>query len=237
MIRSAFTITLNFSLHNIHLRLANRLQSLRYCPPLGQLWGILELEPKMNLKLHIRSLVSATLLVLIATPAFALIDVDFLGYGDLGYVADGASLEYQHVFEPATHEDSDIWIEGVLLEVWIVDDWACYSMNSCMDDWFHESEKALLDLNNVEWASGQATAAIFWGDITAEANLLANDGVLNVTVSSGGGDFGVIKSALWTKYSYEHSGGGTGSTPMPEPSAALVFAIGVLALRGTLRRS
>jgi hypothetical protein len=190
----------------------------------------------MKLKHCIRSVVAATVLSLVATPALALLDLDVLGHEELGYVADGSSLEYQHIFDPATQEGADIEIERVMLQVWVVDDWACYSMKSCMNDWFYEPETALIDLNDVEWDSGQATANIFWGDITAEANLLANEGILDVTVTSDGGDFGVISSALWTQYDYRNNGGGAGSTPMPEPSAALVFAIGVLAMRGTLRR-
>ena len=212
--------------------------SLTYCPQLEHPLGHWNWKRQMPHQLFTRTLLAATLLALIATPALALTDLDVLDYDALGYVGHGEQLEYQHIFEPATHVDADITIESVLLEVWVIDDWACNRMDDCMNDWFYKPEVASIDLNSVLWTSGQATASIFWGDITAEANLLANEGILDVTVSSEQGDFSVLRSALWTLYNYEGGeGGGAGTNPMPEPSAALVFAIGVLAMRASVRNS
>jgi hypothetical protein len=179
---------------------------------------------------------------LAAGPAFALtaVDEDSLGQSDLGYVSQGATLEYQHTFDPFFDDDVVISaIDSAWLYVSVVDDSRCASLRGCAGDWFFESEVAAIDLQAVHWSTGQATARIFWGDVTAEADLLNNDGVLEVSVHSAVGDFVVLSSTLVTRYTYELAGSigpSSGSSPMPEPSAALLFALGALVVRGPLRR-
>ena len=203
----------------------------------------------MFIKLKIQSLVLAGLFALIAGPALALTatDSDRIGLSDLGYVEAGSTLEYDHTFDP--YFDDNVQIDSInsaWLYVAIVDDWDCAAFGDCLEDWFLESETAVIDLNSVSWATGAATAAIFWGDVTAEADLLNTEGTLHVSISSSDGDFAVLGSWLLTNYDYElgdfglvgtlGGGEGTGAEPMPEPSAALVFAIGALVMRGTIRR-
>jgi hypothetical protein len=169
--------------------------------------------------------------VLFAMPAFALSDVDndWLWSSDLGYVGDGATLEYSHAFEYDSSAITLNSIDSSMLFIVVAD-----------DQWRDESETASIDLNGVDWASGNARLNIFWGNVTAE--LVLNDGVVNVSVTSTGGDFRVVASLLRTAYSYELGGfetsdaGGAGASPTPEPSAALVFAIGALVMQRKLRR-
>lgn len=196
------------------------------------------------MKLRVRSLVLAGVLALLAAPAFALTatDNDFIGSADLGYVASGDTLEYDHVFDPFF--DNDITIHSVdeaWLYVAIVDDWNCPSFGDCLADWFVESEVAAIDLNEVSWQTGQATATILWGEVSAEADLLNSNGTLHVRVNSTQGDFAVLWSQLITTYDYDLADAplaarGDSAQPMPEPSAALVFAIGAVVMRGTIRR-
>lgn len=200
-----------------------------------------------TVKFGIRSLLLVGLLAL-ASPALAVtaVDVDTLYRSDLGYVASGDTLTYEHNFDPLF--DSSIAVNSVgsaFLFVAIADDWNCVSLSSCAGDWFFEGEVASIDLNATDWMTGQATAQVFWGDVTAEADLLNNNGTLEVTVSSERGDFVVLWSKLVTNYDYDvagvtTSGGGTGTgtgaAPMPEPSAALVFTLGAVVMGGTIRR-
>lgn len=178
-------------------------------------------------------------LVLIATPAFATTSVyeDLIGIGDLGYVGLGETLDYQHFFEPATDSNIEISsIDSVLLQVAISDDWRCSRLSQCAYDWLYQGEVASIDLNGIDWQTGQATANLFIGNITAQANLLLNDGLLDVSVSSEYGDFTVLWSRLDTTYTWAAAGGGGAGTPMPEPSAALVFAVGALVVQRRVRR-
>ncbi len=178
----------------------------------------------------------------VSSPAFALSgsyeeDLDWLGY-----VPDGGSLTYEHFFAPAVDPNISISsIDSAWLEVTVVDDWNCSRLGSCWADWANEAETASIDLNSVSWQSGSATLNVFFGDVTAQANLLNNAGVLTVTVDSDGGDFYVLSSDLDTKYTYTRNGvGGAGSgggvNPMPEPSAALVFGLGALLVQRRVRK-
>ncbi len=197
----------------------------------------------MKLSIRTISAAIATLALFLAAPAFAATSVhqDLLEIADLGYVAAGDSLSYQHFFEPAT--DAGIVISSIdsaILQVAVVDDANCGRLRGCIRDWVFQPEVASIDLNGVEWQSGSATVNLFFGDITAEANLLANNGILDLTVTSERGDFVVLWSVLDTTYTYEQNGlGGAGSgsgSPMPEPSAALVFALGALVVQRRVRR-
>ena len=186
-------------------------------------------------------------LLALASPALALTDTyyDSIGAADLGYVANGQTLEYDHVFAPAQDGSIDISaIDSAWLYVTVLDDAVCSRLRSCVNDWLNQVEVASIDLNQVAWQTGSATAHIFFGEVSAQADLLSNDGVLHVSVTSGGGDFAVLSSLLSTTYEYDYAlnttGGGAGPTPgalpMPEPSAALVFAIGTVTMHGAVRR-
>ncbi len=193
--------------------------------------------------LNVRLSILIAMLALVAGPAVALtaVDRDTLDQSALGYVAQGDTLTYQHNFDPMFDPGINVSsVDSAWLYVAVVDDWNCSSFGNCMSDWFFQAEVAAIDLNSVSWATGSATASIFFGDVTATADLLNNNGVLDVSVSSGIGDFVVMWSDLVTTYTYDIAlntgGGGSGTSPMPEPSAALAFAIGALVIRGTVRR-
>jgi len=192
------------------------------------------MRKSMPLSLPLRSCFAVALLALAATPALALTDShsDQLGFSELGYVSSHGSLEYEHVFDPYFDSSIEISsIDGAWLTVAVADDLVCRTVRACANDWFFASEVAVIELDSVVWESGSATAAIFFGDVTADANLLLNGGVLHVTVRSDYGDFNVLRSTLYTVYTYEEAGvggGGSGANHAPEPGAALVFAIGAL---------
>ena len=78
-----------------------------------------------------------------------------------------------------------------------------------------------------------------WGDVTAEADLLANAGILNVTVSVSEGDLAVLGSKMVTTFDWDSTGGsGSGGVnAIPEPSAALVFAFGALIMTRGVKRN
>lgn len=193
---------------------------------------------------HVGAMAAMLLLVLIAGPAAALTDtdVDLKIFGAGGYVPDGGSLEYDHFMSSYNDPTKEITaINDAWLFVAIADDWQCFSWGSCAADWFFDQETASINLNEIHWKSGQATATIFWGNVTATADLLNTNGMLHITVESSAGDFQVLWSKLVTNYEYDlatgEAGGGSGGTaPMPEPNAALVFAIGALVVRARVRR-
>jgi hypothetical protein len=181
--------------------------------------------------------------LLVAGPALAATSVheDLIQMGDLGYVGSGETLDYQHEFEPALDPGISISsIDSATLSVGIFDDSSCSSLSGCFHDWFLEAEVATIDLEGIHWATGQATARVFFGDITAHADLILDDGLIDISIRSESGDFVVAWSLLTTTYTYEvnglgTAGGGSGS-PMPEPSAALMFAVGALFVQRRVRR-
>lgn len=189
-------------------------------------------------------------MLFIASPALAVTEIheEILGIGGLGYVgapggaSSNSSLSYQHTFDP--YFDTGVAIssvDSVWLYIAVIDDSNCKVAKGCTDDWFLESESASITLNQTAWQSGSATARIFYGEVSTEADLMNHGGLLDVTVSSTDGDFVVLWSQLRTTFEYDDvidggDGGPTGSSPMPEPSAALAFAIGTLVMRGTVRR-
>ncbi len=190
----------------------------------------------------LKTLAAVAVVAFAAGPALALtsVDHDSLGLSDLGLVAAGSSLEYQHVFDPAADDTIDISsIDAAWLHVGIVDDMACDTLDACAG---FDTDVAAIDLSSVSWSLGRARVTILWGDITAHADLLATNGVLDVVISNSApsGALAVLWSNLTTTYTYELSdstgSGAGGASPMPEPSAALVFAIGALVMRGSIRR-
>ena len=151
-----------------------------------------------------------------------------------GYVTESTPLVFTHVFHPS---DDVASIESVWIAVVVTDDLRCSSFSGCASDLIWQPETAVVSLDDVDWRDGQATFNIFWGEITAEANLQAVDDFLVVAVKSSGGDFVVNRSTMLVNYTVE--GGGGSSTPsnaMPEPSAALVFVVGGVTLSRGLRR-
>ena len=196
----------------------------------------------VNFSSAIRAFLAATLLAFIAAPAFALtaVDQDMLGGG--AHVDAGDSITLQHSFAAANDTSIEISsIDSVWLYVAVAADATCTAFDGCTDDYALGVESAAVDLNSVIWrAGGSGSAAVFFGDVAAEADLLSNNGVISISVTSSEG-FSVLWSMIEATYTYEFStvdtgGIGGGVSPMPEPSAALVFAIGALVMHGQVRR-
>ena len=169
-----------------------------------------------------------------ATFTDTLTSEDFLNDG---YVTESTSLDFTHVFLP---DDDVASIETVWIAVVVTDDLRCSSFSDCASDLLWQPETAVVSLDDIDWRDGQATFNMFWGDITAEANIQAVGDSLVVTVVSSGGDFVVNRSTMLVEYTVDTSGGGssTPSNAMPEPTAALVFVVGGVTLsRGLRRRS
>jgi hypothetical protein len=194
-------------------------------------------------KLNMRSLlatVAATGLVLFAAPAFALTDVDHDTLSFVGIAWAGDSLSYQHTVDPINDPSIIVTsIDSAWLYMGLIDNVACPSLGGCSDV---AVDTAAIDLNSFSWDAGPIRVTIAWGDVTAEADLLNNNGVLEVVVSNSAdeGGIAVMWSRLTTRFSYELAdgvgGAGGGANPMPEPSAALVFAMGALLIHRTVRR-
>ena len=189
----------------------------------------------MFLKLA-RSLVLTGLLAFIASPAFALTatDWDTLDMWDLGFVMAGSTLAYEHTFDPLFDDNMVINSTQTWLVFALADDWNCAASGTCLDDWSFQGESGAIDFNSMSWQTKYVKATIFWGDVTAEVDLLNSGGVVKVSASNDEGNSAVLWSWLVTKYDYDLVGGGT--LAVPEPSAALVFAIGALVMGRTIRR-
>jgi hypothetical protein len=185
---------------------------------------------------------TALLALSVAGSALAVTDVDWLTSRDIGASVDGV-VSYQHIFDPGPGLTvDDVTVESVWLYVGVIQ-WTCGSAGGCAEDLLFEADQvqtAKLDLTGVGWSIGRATVQILWGDITTQANLEANEGLLDVAVSSDcDGVFAVVGSKMVTTYTWD-STGGTGSggvNAIPEPSAALVFAFGALIMTRGVRRN
>ena len=176
------------------------------------------------------TLLAAALATLVAAPAFALTDIDIDAISPIGYVGEGETIEYDHFFSPYNDPSITITaIDSAWLFVGVID----------LDA---ETEVAGIDLNSVAWQQGSATATVFFGNVTAQADLLNNNGMLTVSIEATEGDFNVAFSVLQTTYTFDVTGstdgGGAGDpgSAMPEPSAALLFVVGALVVRSGARR-
>jgi len=195
-------------------------------------------------KLLIALAVLLTLSVAGSALAATDVDVDWLTSSDIGASVDGV-VSYQHVFDPGPGLTlDDVTVESVWLYVGAVQ-WTCDRTSGCAENLLFETfdadqlQTAALDLTGVAWTLGRATTEIVWGDITTEFNLLNDDGILNVMVSSEGCDLAVLGSKMVTTFEWD-STGGTGSggvNAIPEPSAALVFAFGALIMTRGVKRN
>ncbi len=197
----------------------------------------------MNITRKLLIALTALLTFSVAGSALAVtdVDVDWLTSSDIGASTNGV-ISYQHVFDPGPGLTlDDVTVESVWLYVGAVQ-WTCDSTSGCAEDLLFEADQvqtAALDLTGVAWTAGRATWEIVWGDVTAEADLLNNEGILNVVVSSEGCDLAVLGSKMVTTFEWD-STGGTGSggvNAIPEPSAALVFAFGALIMTRGVRRN
>jgi hypothetical protein len=176
----------------------------------------------------------------LAAPAFALSGIDRDGLGFVGVAWAGDSLTYHHNVDPINDPSIVVTsVESAWLYIGLIDNMACPTLGGCTDA---AVENTAVNLYDLSWDVGPVRVSIMWGDVTAEADLLNNNGVLEVTLSNTAdeGGLAVVWSTLATRYTYELAdgvgGAGGGANPMPEPSAALVFAMGALLMQRTVRR-
>jgi hypothetical protein len=149
---------------------------------------------------------------------------DFLPY--LGVVSPGSSIEYTHTFQPEGYSASDdLQVTDVTLTVGVVDDL------SSLDDLLREPEYAQVELNGIDVLSGQATLNLLFKDVTLLADIQGYGDSFDVRITSTGGDFAVLFSNAGFDYSVKLP-----AVPVPEPSAALAFAVGALVVGAQLRR-
>jgi hypothetical protein len=169
-----------------------------------------------------------------------------------GYVAVGDPLSYTHAFTPP--ETDILLVENVTLGIAVVDD----------RDRAQEWVEITLEAGDAEslFATGSATANIFYGDVTATAEIEAWGDELLVNVYSTGGDFRVVTSRA--EFTYQtgdsaafrsgggswggwgsghvhdrycgHGGGGGNGPTVPEPTAAMVFGLGSLLIAAAVQR-
>ena len=176
--------------------------------------------------------------LLVAGPAAAVSTATFWDYkfaDDLGYVGPSRPvLEYSHVFDPA-HVVTGV--DSVHLGILLTDDLSCSTIKGCFADLLFTPDIADVDVNGANWFQGQAH--LLWGDITLLADVESNGDTVDVRITTKENtDLLVVLSKLKVEYLYEgpRSLPDHGSSAIPEPSAALAFATGLLVVSGRLRR-
>jgi hypothetical protein len=188
-------------------------------------------------------LVSIIAGVLLASPAFAVYYVDTADTADLGYVADGGSIDWVHSFEPLEGVQS---VDATHLVISVTEDFVCDSFGECVADVFFQKESVVFSINETPWDQGGDVTpswfelgTVFSGDITLLADISEKGDSMTVHAESEGGDFLILASAMIVDFTpglVNVAAGGGGASPMPEPSAALVFTLGGVIFSGGLRR-
>ncbi len=131
----------------------------------------------------------------------------------------------------------------------MTEDFVCDRFRECVADVFAQEESVVFDIGEIgnEWASGDVTpgwfqlGTIFAGEVALEMSITDKGDTMTVIARSdtaqGGGDFLVVSSTMIVDFTVgDVSDVGGGATPMPEPSAALVFALGGMVFSGGMRR-
>lgn len=153
----------------------------------------------------------------------------------LGYVDGGAPLHYLHDFDLA-----GITVLSATLLITTTDQPGCLGYpvpgDACdLDDLYAEPETAQILVAGQAFAGGPAGGGTFYGDVTGA--LLGSGGTLDVSISAPDGDFYAWRSVLMVSYDPAGGGGGGGPVPtIPEPSAAVLFGVGSLAIASASRR-
>ena len=146
-------------------------------------------------------------------------ELEWLGTGlGSGYVAVGSPLDITHSFEPNGYSADSVRYAAVTVGV--------------MDDFDLEFEYGELRIGSDVLDSGNAFLNLFGGEVTALVTTVGD--AVTLTVQAVRGDFRVAFSALTVHFDGTAL---TAPTPaIPEPSAALIFAAG-LVVAGWRRRS
>jgi hypothetical protein len=134
-------------------------------------------------------------------------DTDSFGPG-LGSALIPPTKNYTHTFAPS------IGVVSVQ-EAWL--------FVSVIDDFDLSPETVRIDVDGSLFEQGSATLDVFFGTVTA--SISAAGDTIDVSVSSVGGDFKILASALKVKF-----------TPVPEPTTALLMALGIAGLAWSSRQ-
>lgn len=145
--------------------------------------------------------------------------LDKLGSGlGSGYVSKKSPLKITHTFAPNGYAVNQVHYASVIVGV--------------LDDFDLEYEYAELKIGSEVVDSGNAFANLFGGNVTAYIESVGDSVELKMKATKG--DYKVKFSAMKVKFD---AGKPRDTTPaIPEPSAALIFAVG-LAVAGVRRRS
>jgi hypothetical protein len=134
-------------------------------------------------------------------------DASSVGPG-LGSSLIPPTKNYTHTFAPS------IGVASVQ-EAWL--------FVSVIDDLDLSPETVRIDVDGSLFEQGSATLDVFFGTVTA--SISAAGDTIDVSVSSVSGDFRILASALKVKF-----------TPVPEPTTALLMALGLGGLAWSSRR-
>lgn len=149
--------------------------------------------------------------------------LDYLGAG-LGsaHVNTSHPLDIVHTFAPNGFTLNDVQHAAVVVSV--------------IDDFDLSSERGQIVVDGSVLDHGQASFNLFDGDVTALIEVIGDTVITRVEATRG--DFRVLFSALSVHFDGTPARvPGPPSHPVPEPTAALLFAAGALVVRRGVRRS
>jgi len=162
---------------------------------------------------------------------------DVLGPQDLGYVSVGNPLGYDHSFTPPSIPNgTPANVSKVTLSI-LITDIDCLDYFSCRYDLHREAEWAVITVEGTEIFNDEVNLFnLEVNNVTLAANILAVGDSFGVDISATEGDFVVLYSVADFEFTTGAGGsGGNPGTPMPEPSSAIVFGVGLLVLSRRLR--
>jgi hypothetical protein len=193
----------------------------------------------MRSKDRIRSLLLVLALVCLTAAqasAASFYSLDLIGGDELGLVRPGQPLEYQHTFTP-DHPGS-VRILSAELGVTFADASSCNEGRASqrrrceLRDLLFEPEYAVVRTDGQLLGHSDLTPPWVAGNVTALIHGAGDS--IDVTISSLAGDFRARSS--WLLVHYEIRAGQQPGNPIPEPSAALLFASGLLVSLRFLRK-
>ncbi len=170
-------------------------------------------------------------------------DVITFGFGDSGYVSEGNSLGYAHIFEdPRVASGQEVHITKVRLSILLSEDVTCENWVACRYDWDSQDEWAVIEVNHNEIFNGGFPDPE-WELVVSDVSLFASvttygDYFVVKIESRDGSDFQTLISAAEFYYTDDvpfASESPNGGPAVPEPSSAVVFGVGLLLLSRRLR--
>jgi hypothetical protein len=170
-------------------------------------------------------------------------DVVQFGFGNNGYVSEGNSLGYAHIFEdPRVAAGQTVHVTNVRLSILLSEDVTCENWVECRYDWDSQDEWAVIEVNNNEIFSGgfpDSEWELVVSDVSLFASISTYGDYFVVTIESrSASDFQTLISAAEFYYTVDvpiASESPTNGPAVPEPSSAVVFGVGLLVLSRRFR--